>query len=293
MSKVGCIIVLYNIDKENLGDMIHNYVNKALELCLVDNSDIDNSNAISAALATEPICSMPIKYIPLNGNKGIAYAQNRGIEYFSSKGFDYVMFCDQDSVIHENTVNKLLSAADALYRNNIKMAAVGTMPYNKKTGFPYPLKSKTINDKLTVEGIKLTETYSLISSASLMRVDSFSKVGFFNEDLFIDGVDHEWCWRAWHKCKMRSFVVDDAVIYHFFGEGDKKLAGKSISIASSFRLYYQYRNYLLLLRMPHTPRYWKRKNGIKYFVKMIYYPIFVKPRMSNLRNIIRGIISGL
>ena len=60
-----------------------------------------------------------------------------------------------------------------------------------------------------------------MSSISLIPCKVFNIVGGFDESLFIDGVDNEWCWRAWHKCGLRSFIVEDAEIGHMLGEGDR------------------------------------------------------------------------
>lgn len=290
--KIGCVVVLYNANKERVCQIVQGIVGQVDGLCFVDNSCRSILNEIDSIVscANDTFC---LNYIPLNNNKGIAYAQNRGVDFFISQKFDYVLFCDQDSDLPKGTVNKLLNAHIALQNEKYNVGVVGTMPYNKVTKMAYPLKSKIINSHLNINGIKITETYSLISSASLIKVSSFGDVGYFNENLFIDGVDHEWCWRAWHLCGLRSFLVDDAIIYHYFGEGDRKIGTKKISIASSTRLFYQYRNYLWLCRMPYTPRYWKKKNGIKYAVKLFYYPLFISPRMKNLNNIIKGIFAGI
>lgn len=68
---------------------------------------------------------------------------------------------------------------------------------------------------------------------------------------------------------------------------------KKVAIASPFRVYYQFRNYLWLCRRDYVPRYWKKKNGMKYFVKLFYFPICVAPRAMYLRRIVHGVISGL
>ena len=289
--KIRCVVVLYNANKERVFQIVQGIVGQVDGICFVDNSRESMLNEIESIFSYESD-NFCLNYLPLNDNKGIAYAQNRGVDFFISHNFDYVLFCDQDSDLPKGTVNKLLNAHIALQNEIINVGVVGTMPFNKVTKMAYPLKSMIINSNLNINGIKLTETYSLISSASLIKVSCFGDVGYFNEKLFIDGVDHEWCWRAWHLRGLRSFVVDDAIIYHYFGEGDRNIGTKKVSIASSKRLFYQYRNYLWLCRMPYTPRYWKKKNGIKYAVKLFYYPLFISPRMKNLNNILKGIIAG-
>ena len=74
-----------------------------------------------------------------------------------------------------------------------------------------------------------------MSSISLIPCKVFNIVGGFDESLFIDGVDNEWCWRAWHKCGLRSFIVEDAEIGHMLGEGDRFFFLKKVAIASPFR----------------------------------------------------------
>lgn len=132
-----------------------------------------------------------------------------------------------------------------------------------------------------------------MSSISLIPCKAFSIVGGFDESLFIDGVDNEWCWRAWHKCGLRSFIVEDAEISHMLGEGDRNFFFKKVAIASSARVYYQFRNYLWLCRRDYVPKFWKKKNGIKYLVKLFYFPICVAPRAMYLRRIVHGVIDGL
>ena len=291
--KIGAVIVLFRIKPTEIHNLVEKFIHQVDMLCFIDNTpycSIDNT--IHGIIDGIPE-KAKIKYIPIMENKGIAFAQNTGIGVLTSENCDFAIFSDQDSIPEEDTVSKLLAAYLKLEDRGVNVGVVGTTPYNKISRMPYPVKSKVINANLEVGDIRLMETYSVISSISLIRLKHFGTIGGFDNSLFIDGVDHEWCWRAWHQQKLRSFMAKDAVIYHYFGEGDKSVGNRQVSIASSFRLYYQYRNYLWLIKSGCTPEYWKKKNGIKYLVKLIYYPLFVSPRWSNLKNICRGIIDGI
>lgn len=285
---IGAIIVLYNPNMKELGLSIEMLLPQVDMVCLVDNSQVDNSHLISR--------DDKVKYIPLLENVGIAKAQNVGISYLRENQFDFALFSDQDSRVSEGLVSILEDAYLSLESNGEFVGVVGTKAINKLTNKAYPPKSKIIEQRIikSMEGgsIKVTECYSVISSVSLISLRVLNTVGGFDEELFIDGVDHEWCWRAWHNNGLRSYVVEDAILYHQFGEGDRSLIGKDVEIASYRRMYFQYRNYLWLCRRSYVPRYWKRKNGIKYIVKMFYFPIFVKPRMKYLVNIAKGIKDG-
>lgn len=287
-NKIGAILVLYYPDIETLYNVLDNLSNQVDEICIVDNSFVTHANLF--------VRYANIHYKPLYKNVGIAAAQNIGIFYFLEAGFDYVLLIDQDSILSINTVRQLYDAFVALQSCNYKIAAIGSRNINRKNGLFYPPKSKEISviRKETIGGgSDIIEYYSIISSVSLIPINNFLLVGGMDESLFIDGVDHEWCWRAWHKANLRSFIVKDAYIYHQFGEGDKKIATRSVSIASPFRVYFQFRNYLWLCRRKYTPFFWKIKHLIKYMIKIFYFPICVTPRMLYIKNILRGICDGI
>lgn len=288
MAKIGAVVVLYNPDFTVTGNALSSLAGQVDRVCVVDNSSSDHAEELNRFPSVE--------YKPLLKNIGIAAAQNVGIRYFMELGYDFVLFSDQDSIAPDQVVSKLLENYQALVNAGIKVGAVGTRAINRQTGRPYADKSKLITSfsKAAFENPSdLTEYYSVRSSISLISTISLLDVGGFDESLFIDGVDHEWCWRAWHKSLWRSFIVEDAKISHQLGEGDKKMASRSIAIASPFRVYYQFRNYLWLCRRDYVPMFWKKKNGMKYLMKLFYFPICVAPRAMYLKRIVHGVISGL
>lgn len=230
-----------------------------------------------------------VSYIPMHENTGIAAAQNAGIMHLIGKGMKFILFSDQDSGLREDTLANLMQGYNMLSSSDIAVAAVGTRPYNAQTGVPYPPKSKETGEALP----GITECYSVISSVSLIPIASLLTTGGFDEALFIDGVDHEWCWRAWHSGGLRSFIVENARIDHTLGEGDRNLAGRRIAISAPMRTYYQFRNYLWLCRRNHVPRFWKRRHLLKYAIKAFYYPIFKRPRHEYASKVASGIRDGL
>lgn len=126
------------------------------------------------------------------GNIGIAAAQNYGVRYAIENNFDYLFFLDQDSISPANIINELLLQYDYLCSNFMTVGAIGPRAFNRCENKEYRgnvKKGKKINNEIT-------EVSELISSASLIAISNFEKVGLMDETLFIDGVDHEWCWRA-------------------------------------------------------------------------------------------------
>ena len=225
----------------------------------------------------------------MDGNIGIAAAQNEGLKFLISNKYDYVLFMDQDSIAPHNLVQGLLSDLEFLRTKGVNVGAIGPRPINRQDNKAYIgliKKGKKITDGLT-------EVSELISSASFIPVPNFEEVGLMDAKLFIDGVDHEWCWRAGYFTKKRFFISENNHLSHQLGEGDRSILFKKVAIPTPFRTFYQYRNYFLLLRRKYVPLYWKISNGFKYFIKMFYYPLCLKPRRQYLKNISNGIYKGI
>lgn len=279
--KTGCVLVLYNPNKALLKDVLLAISNQVDEVFISDNSpnktDFDFSDHNN------------IIYHFMNGNKGIATAQNVGIRYFEQLHYDFIFFLDQDSISPNSLVDKLYETYLFLKEKKIKVGAVGPRPYNRTENKKYE-GAITKGTKITNN---ITETTELISSASLIPIENFQTVGYMEDDLFIDGVDFEWCWRAKKNDSLRFFIAEDVLLSHQLGEGDKKFLFKKVAIPTPFRTFFQFRNYFRLIRRNYVPIYWKIINGIKYFVKYFYYPLMVSPRIKYFKNINKGIIMGL
>lgn len=287
LGKIGMIVVLYNPNFVSLRKSLAVLRRSADVLCLVDNSNIDSSGEL---------CDYPeVLYIPLLENRGIAAAQNVGLRALKDTCVEYVVFSDQDSLASPNTVALLQKTYVLLCDKGIKVGGVGTRPFNVETGKPYRAKSKEYGICCIGKGndaVNVTKCDDIISSISFMRLSAFVEVGGFDEALFIDGVDNEWCWRA-AVSGYEFYIVEEAKIMHHLGEGDKHVAGCNVSISSAFRIYYQFRNYIWLCRRKYVPEWWKRKHLFKYALKMIYYPLCVSPRLMFVKRIFRGIVDGL
>lgn len=281
--KIGAVIVLYEPILNMLTKTLDALMPQVDMVCMVDNSNTDNSLWFA---------SLPsILYIPLKKNIGIAAAQNLGIKELMRQGCSHILFSDQDSVMAENTVKQLYSAICDLQEKGISIATVGTAAINSRTGKRYP--SRAIHKGMLEKNGRLYEEVDYVRcSVSLTPVISLKAVGGMEEPLFIDGVDSEWCWRA-AKHQLRTFIVDDAVIYHNLGLKDKKIGNKDITIPSSFRMYYQYRNYFKLISREYVPIRWKIKNGFKYLFKIPYYSLICTNRKQNFQQLCKGIKDGI
>lgn len=282
--RIGAILVLYNPDLRRTMTAVKSLSGQVDKLCLVDNTPNQN-------IANKFDKITNVHYIPLNENRGIATAQNIGIKYFINQGYEFVLFSDQDSLSPDGLIDKLLETYNFLANNCIKIASVGPLPYNYTNNHPYLTKQniiKNMKDEIDSCPHNILEMYSIISSFSLIALNTFKEVGVFNESLFIDGVDDEWGWRARYSCGGRSFITLDSKISHIQGSDPSKPYKKS----TPFRTYYQFRNFFWLQRIKYVPKYWKRMNWIKIIVKTFFYPIFISPRKEYLKSIINGYKDG-
>lgn len=277
--KVGCVLVTYNPDRILFKNVLSSVSAQVDSVFIADNSPAESQ--------TTPFNGNNIIYYPMQENCGIAAAQNVGITYFLEHNFDYIFFLDQDSLVEEQLVEKLLDDYIFLEKAGVNVVAVGPSVINRTSNKEYAQRTKKTAFENMVEANELT------SSATLVAAGSFDQVGLMDESLFIDGVDHEWCWRAKAKGNFCFFIDKTIYLSHQLGEGDRFFALRKVAIPTPFRTYYQFRNYFWLLRRKYVPLRWKVKNGGKYFVKLFYYPLFVTPRKAYLANIFSGIRDGL
>jgi len=287
LKRVVAIIILYNPNLSVLNRSINSLKTQVSKIVLVDNTSFNKK--VEEFVAT--LKDERIEYIPLGYNAGVAKAQNIGIEFAIGDNAEYVLIMDQDSITSENMVSLLRDDLVILRENGVEVGVIGPTPINKQTQKAYEprlRKKRFFLDKDT----SIVKVNELISSGSLIHSQVFAKVGLMDENLFIDGVDHEWCWRA-KSLGYFSAMSTKATLEHMLGEGDRKIFGISIAITTPVRLYYQYRNYFYLTKKDYVPLYWKMNNFIKYCIKMIYYPLVVRPRLAYLNNIYRGIKEGI
>lgn len=280
-NSIAAVMVLFHPDKELLKRNLSAITPQVGRVFIVDNTPGGNLNA-------DNILKTSHTYIPLGKNTGIAAAQNVGISEALKGGYESIYFLDQDSISPLDIILRLSRAKRLLENKNVKVGAIGPLPINRSNGLPYiPTTDKA-------EGIEgLTEVRELISSGSLISSSTLKEVGGMMEELFIDGVDHEWCWRATAKGGYRFFVAKDIKFHHQLGIGDRRMLWWKVATPSPFRTYYLYRNIFILAYITYVPLGFKIKNAAKLAAKIFYYPLFISPRTEYARNIFRGVRDGL
>jgi len=96
----------------------------------------------------------------------------------------------------------------------------------------------------------------LATSGSLIDLDAFARVGPFRGDFFIDGVELEWCFRAW-SLGYGCYQTDAVAIPHRVGGGTVRAFGITMPRQPLFRMATYLRNAIYAWRLPHVPLRWK------------------------------------
>ena len=257
--KTGIVVILYNPDVRHVDEIVKAFSDPEWDLVLVDNSDKAN-DCFSSSNCT---------YIHCKANVGIAKAQNIGLKTLFDKGVEYAFLLDQDSLFTPSIALELLQQFTTLEKNT-PIAALGPSIYcqfSKGIEQGVLQKGKKVSDNLK-------EVKQIIASGMLTSRYAFERVGEKEEALFIDGVDHEWCWRARAK-RMVIYQSLSACMPHRQGDDRIKVWGITFKQGSPIRLYYQFRNVLILARRRYVPLYWKLRHvcaiPVRYIVNRFYF----------------------
>lgn len=293
---VAIIFVLYNPSESDLLNVMH-------FSALYDGVIVDNSP--SAHFFADAGTGVPARmvnrmgYLALGGNAGIAGAQNRGIEWLIEREErrekrgeggrpEYIVFMDQDSRFSDDYPQRIACEHVAVSEGGIRLSAIGPTVVQKETGEAY--KSAIHKEKVVNEHFVLKK--HIISSGCCVHRSAFKSIGLLEVGLFIDFVDDEWCWRG----NAKGFVcgiTPQLTIAHKVGVREVHIGKHIVSISKPQRYYYQYRNYLWLVRRKYVPRQWKMAYGVKFAARFVYFPLFIKGGGKCWKHMARGIRDGL
>lgn len=272
--KIGLICIWYEPNEVIVNNWLNAFSYK-FELIIVDNSKISNQQLIT---------NNKIKYIYLNGNKGIAYAQNVGIKKAQSLGCEFIVFFDQDSLVTIDLIRGLYYDYNSILKTDPNIAAIGPRIVNSKTREQYKMGAINRSDFCKVK--------TIISSGTFTNSSIFNKIGMLDDKLFIDYVDHDWCWRI-NQFGYSIYISNKRELLHQVGECQKNIFRISVIISAPFRYYYKYRNYFWLLRRSYVPTHWKIKKGIRLCFESIVIPLLSQQKKSVLKYIWTGIKDGI
>lgn len=203
---------------------------KNVKLCLAFLSHVyvvDNSEKVSDIFLN--FCSGKVTYIPNRENFGVAKALNIGVHRSIADGVEWALLMDQDSYFKDGSLDILTDEIILNEENDIGI--ISPFHCTQKINFQY-------SDEIT------KEVFITMTSGTLLNLKAFSEVGDFDEKLFIDHVDHEYCLRL-KRNKYKVLECGKSVLIHELGEiRSKNIFNKKFYFIyhSPLRFYYYTRN---------------------------------------------------
>ncbi len=262
--KISGVVVLYNPDKDYI-DNIKSYIDDIDELYVIDNSPKRN----------KLFEDKKINYIFNNDNLGVAKALNMAAKESIKNGYKWLLTMDQDTKFNSGVMKRMI---DYISNNDCSNTGIVVPWHNTKLDIK---KSKDIIDNpLTV-----------MTSGNLVNLDIYEKIGGYNEDFFIDGIDIEYCLKL-KKNKYNIVRLNDVEIMHDLGDIEyHKFLGKTFLTTNHnyIRRYYISRNYNYIKRDYYdiAPEYCEPLNHLK--LRLFRIIFFEKDKYRKIRNIFRGI----
>jgi rhamnosyltransferase len=265
--KIASVVVLYNPDDIVINN-ISSYLGQVSEIFVFDNSDLPNSQII------DKIKSIPkIVYYTEKKNCGIGYALNYAARWAVDNGYEYILTMDQDSVASNDMVYKL-------YKEFQKFDSVA-------------ISSPWIIQKNNFIKSKITKSYAVnrcITSGSLIRLQNYFKVGGYDEKLFIDYIDFDFCFKILQN-NLKIVKNPQANLFHSVGNLKNWKFGPINFFSTNhapLRLYYRTRNRFYIRKIYKDQKKFFRMDLIN-FAKEIIKIIFVESeKIQKLKMIYLG-----
>ena len=269
MEKIAAVIIWYNPKDLGFDKILFNistYSDFFDKLYIVDNSQNDNSD----------ICNFLSNSVYLqNKNKGgIGGAQNKGCQQAKNDGFNWVMTLDQDSNFDSKMIKNYIQLFNK-YKTNNDIVSFGTEVKNLNEYIEYiklfkirvlsPIKHFFIPYKEVVRPEIEYKTFT-IASGNIINLSMWDELHGFDEYLFIEDVDSDFCHRIINNNK-KIAIFPSIVLNQCFGEKKKfTIIPKLMPIYSDFRYFYVFRNKMIQKRK--YPEYKKsfKRNLIRFFV---------------------------
>ncbi len=293
--RVLAIVVCFNPKIEALDFALRAIAAQVDQTVVVDNASDNRQDVVE--LVANQVDGAPVSVLPQSKNTGLGTAHNTGIRYAEQHGFSHVLLLDQDSVPLSNMVAELLSALRAKSAESV--CAVGASYLNADNGAEsFFVRLGWLKFQRQYCGARdndgCIEADFLISSGSLISLESIKAVGYMDEGLFIDHIDTEWFLRARSK-GFTAYGVCDAVMQHGLGEQTHRLTlrrQRNIPQHKPFRYYYIFRNSVALYRRSYTSWKWKWNDVQRLVLIALMFGVWKKPRGENLKMMWQGVVDG-
>lgn len=277
--KLLAIIVTYFPNQKDLLKNIQSCIRHVDELIIWENTPVNHityQRETFLQYSHEKISFTGVGY-----NVGIGKALNMGAKEAIEKGFTHLLTLDQDSYFETGHLEKYRIQISEFKDDKVGVWGVNYFHDNE---FAYNRAEKYL------------EQPDCITSGSIIPVNTFLSAGFFDEDLFIDGVDFDFCYKIKQNSDLKTVICSEVIMNHKVGYLTKTKFGFSTENYSAFRSYFIVKNHLLLWRrykqlFPVSRKKHVLKNYI--FYRLIKILLAENNKKAKIFAIGRGVYNAL
>lgn len=257
--KLAGLIILYYPKYEEVYRNISSYSNFIKTLYIIENSKLNEEFITSLKKL------LNIQLISKDdGNIGIAKSLNLALKQAKKDNYEWLLTMDQDTYFEKNDFSLFLNSFEKIDKKEL---IIFSPIHNKK------FISSNIVEKEFV-----------MTSSNIINIDKSLKIEGFDENLFIDEIDHDFCFKSIIN-KYKIIVNENIAVNHSLGKKDIR----NVTIYPALRLYYMCRNYLYIREKYNDINNDFFKLRDKYLIKFfIRHLIYSSEKFKCLKMILLG-----
>jgi rhamnosyltransferase len=293
LETIAAVVVGYNPDIKVLDDLLVSLSEQVALLILVDNGGAENF------LQERPEVKSFVKYLSLDGNRGLGVALNAGFQLAVDSGIQYVVTFDQDSHAEPDLISELESAMRLAKSRDEKCIAVSPAFFDRRDGkrIPFPFY-QSVNGVIapvfvSQDSSGLVRADALITSGMLVDTIAWKEGIKYDDGMFVDFTDTEWCFRVRDQGYTLYGCLNVEMGHALSDAPPVKIFGLSFFRYSPVRRYFFFRNTVAVCRMEHTPMCWKKRLSIALVLRFFVNLVIDKDKIQSLKMMARGVRHGL
>lgn len=275
----SAVVVLYHPD-DSAVDNISGYQHWVDIIYVIDNTPEGVTNLFLYKLTK----IKSLQYIRIGENVGIAAALNCGVKKAQDAGYQWVATFDQDSAVTDG----YFSAMEDAFRAVLDKECIAIIS-------PVYVEHSYANQVTYAPSEPFCFVESTMTSGNIVNIDAWGKVGGFDNELFIDYVDHDFCL----KCGDKGYKIvqaNHALLKHSLGAfSEEKFIYRNFKVTNHnfIRRYYNARNRIVIYKRYYSShRQWivyDFKSFLKELVKLI---LLEKDPLRKMWYVTRGLLDG-
>ena len=270
--KILAVLIYYHGCISEVNINIKSFINSVDHLIIYENSIVHEKEKL-----LQGIDSSKISFKGNGLNVGISKALNSVLESIDDSYF-YMMLMDQDS--------EWLNVDE--YLKKVRQD-------KKRRVFAYGPRVVVSKDDCKLDSQQIILVDHVITSGALINIRYLRLIGGYCEQLWIDGVDEEICFRASNHNLVIKKVMSARLLQKYGSGNYKNIIGRNILIPeyNASRKYWIAKNHIYILKKYRLSINRKRKMVMEYIIKPLFDTVlFEQDKINKCLSIFKGTIDG-